>query len=128
MSEYYRMLDEWIAVKTDLERLKKREADLRKKLFDGAFPAPIEGVNTVELSDGSIVKGTYKINRTVDEAALQAVKENLPAEKSARLVIFKPQLSLTEYRKLTDEERKIFDAALIVRPGSVSLEVIRGGN
>lgn len=128
MNLYYKMLDEWITVKTDLERLKKREADLRKKLFDGAFPAPIEGVNTVELSDGSIVKGTYKINRTIDEASLQAVKENLPAEKSARLVTFKPQLSLTEYRKLTDEERKIFDAALIVRPGSVSLEVIRGGN
>lgn len=128
MNLYYKMLDEWIAVKTDLDRLKKREANLRQKLVEGAFPNPIEGVNQVQLDDGTILKATHKINRTVDESCLQAVKEKLPAEKAVNLVTFKPQLSLTQYRKLTDEERKIFDSALIIRPGSTTLEVTRGGN
>lgn len=126
MKTYYELLDEWLQLKAELAAIKKREADLRQMLFEGAFPNPVEGTNTVALEDGTIVKGTYKISRNIDEAALPSVLEQMPEAVRDNLVAYKPSLSVAVYRKLTAEERKTFDQALIIKPGTPTLEVIRG--
>lgn len=126
MDNYFKVLGQWQDTKAELESLKRKEAQLRKLLFEGAFPNPVEGVNTITLVDGTIIKGTHKIARNIDEAALPAVLEKMPEGIRDSLVAYKPSLSTSAYRKLTAEERKIFDQALIVKPGMPTLEVTRG--
>ena len=126
MKTYYELLEEWLQLKAELDAIKKKEADLRKMLFQGAFPNPVEGTNTATLEDGTIVKGTHKISRNIDEAALPAVLEKIPEGIRDSLVAYKPSLATSAYRKLTAEERKTFDQALIIKPGTPTLEVIRG--
>lgn len=126
MQTYYELLDEWLKLKSELDAIKKKEADLRKILFQGAFPNPVEGTNTATLEDGTIVKGTHKITRNIDEAALPAILEQMPEAVRGNLVAYKPSLATSAYRKLTAEERKIFDQALIIKVGTPTLEVTRG--
>lgn len=126
MDNYFKVLGQWQDTKAELESLKRKEAQLRKLLFQGAFPNPVEGVNTITLVDGTIIKGTHKITRNIDEAALPSVLEQMPEAVRDNLVAYKPSLSVAVYRKLTAEERKTFDQALIIKPGTPTLEVIRG--
>lgn len=126
MDNYFKVLGQWQDTKAELESLKRKEAQLRKILFQGAFPNPVEGVNTITLVDGTIIKGTHKITRNIDEAALPAILGQLPEAVRGNLVAYKPSLSVAVYRKLTAEERKTFDQALIIKPGTPTLEVIRG--
>lgn len=124
--EYLEALEEWQSLGPKIKQLQARERELRNLLFEGTFPNPKEGTNTYNLPDGRIIKGTYKLSRSVDEAALPAVLEQLPEGLGDRLVQFKPSLVLSEYRKLPDDQRKIFDQALITKPGSPTLEVTNG--
>lgn len=126
MDNYFKVLGQWQDTKAELESLKRKEAQLRKLLFQGAFPNPVEGVNTITLVDGTIIKGTHKITRNIDEAALPAILEQMPEAVRGNLVAYKPSLSVSAYRKLTTEERKTFDQALIIKVGTPTLEVIRG--
>ena len=126
MDNYFKVLGQWQDTKAELESLKRKEAQLRKLLFQGAFPNPVEGINTITLVDGTIIKGTHKITRNIDEAALPSVLEQMPEAVRDNLVAYKPSLSVAVYRKLTAEERKTFDQALIIKPGTPTLEVIRG--
>lgn len=126
MDNYFKVLGQWQDTKAELESLKRKEAQLREILFQGAFPNPVEGVNTITLVDGTIIKGTHKITRNIDEAALSSILEQMPEAVRDNLVAYKPSLSVAVYRKLTAEERKTFDQALIIKPGTPTLEVIRG--
>lgn len=103
----------------------KFEQDLRKEVGRLWFPTPREGANTVKLEGGWQLKYTYPIERKVDEAALTTLKQTfvegkLPVDK---LVEWKPSLVKDEYNQLTTEEKELFDQCLIVKPGSVSLEL-----
>lgn len=129
-------LFDWYQIQDQLARLKAQEVILRCKLFKHHFPTPKEGTNDLELGpllvaagipdDGRVLKGGHTINRTVDEAALlvlaPAFTENkIPVDK---LIKRKPELAKGEYNKLTKEEKQLFDQALIVKPGTPSLEVV----
>lgn len=102
------------------------ELVLRREVFASLFPSPKEGVNAVELGSGYTLKGTYKLDRKVDEALLPAVREQLaPLGISAdTLVRLKPELVVKVYRTLTEEAQKIFDGALITKPSTPTLEVV----
>jgi len=114
----------WHQVQTELKTLKEIEAVLRKELFEASFPAPHEGVNKLELNNGWLLKGNYKLYRKIDEAALGAVVSKLPEGSKERLVRYNPSLNLKEYKKLVDVHRTIFDEALIIKPGSPSLDIM----
>jgi hypothetical protein len=73
-----------------------------------------------------VLKGGHVINRSVDEAALLVLastfaEKKLPVDK---LIKRKPELVIGEYRKLTKEEQLLFDQALVIKPGTPSLEVV----
>ena len=92
----------------------------------GLFPNPVEGTNKYPLSDGWVLKMTYRIERKIDEAALalnlaRLTENNISADK---LVVKKPELSKRAYNGLTVEEKLIFDECLIIKPGSASLEIV----
>lgn len=118
---YYALLDEWRETVERLDELKSRELDLRKKLFAGAFPAPVEGTQRITLTDGTILKGNMRLNRKIDPEALQKV--DIPEEIKARVVKMKPELDLKNYRTMRDEDREEFDKCLTITPGTPSLEI-----
>ena len=106
------------------------------------FPEPKEGVNTLELGNGYALKLTHKMNYTLSnsdkpkdgntplatDAALDAI-EKLGNEGSfiaKRLVKWKPELSVTEYRLLLDDSpiKKAIDKALKIAPATPSFELV----
>lgn len=125
-------LAEWYRLQSELARIKAAEALLRSKIFKHFFPAPKEGTNNYELSDGTgaVLKGTYVINRDVDPGALDARRKLQNEEgfngtklKLDNLIKWKPEVKIAEYRKLTDEERLQFDQCLIIKPGSPQMKI-----
>jgi len=129
----------WYKVQDELAKLKAQEILLRTKLFKHHFRDPKEGTNSLELDpllvaaglppDGMVLKGTHVINRSVDEASLQVLTPKLDEAKIpvAKLIKRKPELVKSEYNELTDEEKKLFDQVLVVKPGTPSLEVVLPG-
>lgn len=121
MSDYYKMLADWKATAQALQELKEKELTLRKQLFAGAFPSPTEGTQRVTLTDGTILKGEFKLNRKVDMAVLQGLE--LPQRIKDIVIRMKPELDTKMYRTLKAEDREIFDECLTITPGTPSLEI-----
>lgn len=127
-------LNEWYTIHEELAKLKAKESLLRAKIFKGMFQHPEEGTNSVPLSDGWVLKGKYVINRTIDQAALTSLSAvdastNMSALAAAgvsvdSLVRWKPELVLSAYRGLAEQQRMIFDQCLIIKEGSPSLEIV----
>jgi hypothetical protein len=123
-------LERWYKMKQDLAELKTAESLLRKRIYAHYFPAAVEGTNTFNLGDGYDLKATRVVERKVDEgelaaleAAIKAEGSNLPKLPLRKLVRWKPELAKSEYNKLTAEEQKLFDRALIIKDGSPQLEI-----
>lgn len=136
-------LAEWYRLHEELGRIKSAEALLRGRIFKHFFPAPKEGTNNAPLQDGTgaVLKGQHVINRSVDQGALDALRKaqseaierakadgsgapNIPLLKLDELVKYKPEVSITKYRELTEEERHHFDQCLVIKPGSPQLEIV----
>jgi len=126
-------LKEWYALKQQLDEIKNKEIVLRQFIVAGLFPEPIEGTNTHPLNDGTgaVAKATHVINRTVQveplaelEKSLSQPDHNLPKLDLDKLVKWKPEVSIKEYRTLTDEERNLFDQVLVIKPGMPGFEIM----
>jgi hypothetical protein len=99
---------------------------LRKKIFAGFFPAPVEGTNTYNLAAGYVLKASYPIDRKVDNNVFLALKATLviggiPVDS---IVTYEPKLVMSEYRKLTAEQQALMDQCMDVKPGSLSMEIV----
>lgn len=127
-------LTTWYKLKEELARVKGSEAMLRGRIFRYFFPNPTEGAkdNKHPLNDGTgaVLCADHIINRTVDEQQLEGLKEamfapdsNLPQLDLTKLVRWKPELVISEYRKLSEAERHAFDQCLVIKPGSPQLEI-----
>ena len=67
----------WSAALACLPKAKEaieNEMKLRKEVMATFFPEPVEGVNSLELEQGWVLKATYKIDRKIDPAALPDVR------------------------------------------------------
>lgn len=120
-------LNEWYAAQEQLKKLKEREMELRKKIFAFCFPSPVEGTNTYQLAEGFVIKGKYPITRKVQIELYDVVKDRI---REAGVVLedllkWEPSLVLSEYRKLSDEQRQAVDMCLEVKPGSPALEITK---
>lgn len=124
----------WYELNQELSRIKGAEAMLRSRIFKHCFPNPTEGSaeNKYPIPDGTgaIVQGTHVINRTVDEQQLDALREAIAAEGSnlpqldlAKLIKWKPEVVIKEYRALNETERHTFDQCLVIKPGMPALEI-----
>lgn len=119
-------LKTWYNLQVQLADLKHKEMNLRLKLFGTFFKEPHEGTNNVPLDKGWVLQATYPISRSVDVASLATLQ---PVFRDAKLPVkdlirYKPELSVGEYRKLSDEQRKLFDQVLIIKPGTPQLELV----
>lgn len=86
---------------------------------------PREGVNDLVIDPTLTVKVKHVINRTVDPAAVEHVKLELPEPYRSQLFPYKPGLDMTLYRKLTDAQLLIVSDAVVSKPGVPQIEVVR---
>jgi hypothetical protein len=120
-------LYEWFNTQAELARLKSKEALLRSKVFKGFFKDPKEGTNKAPLGDGYELKATHVINRSVQKPVLTTLTETLrtagiPVDD---LIEWKPELKVGAYRKLSEEQLKLFDQCLVIKPGTPALEIVK---
>lgn len=128
-------LGKWFLLKKQLAEVKSAEALLRSRVFKFFFPTPVEGSKdnkyTIPDGTGAVLQATHVINRDIDMGELTAFREEmekegsqLPQLKLDALIKWKPELVKSEYNKLSDNEKKVFDRVLIVKPGSPQLDIV----
>lgn len=124
--EFLAKLATWQQAKTQAEHFTATEKRLREELFSVAFPTPVEGTNNTELPEGWKLKGVLKMNRTLDPALLDTIKEAVRGMgfNPDPLVKYKPELVLKDYKALPDNVRHVFDGALTIKPGMPTIELI----
>lgn len=126
------VLANWYVAAREAQEAKtviEKEQSLRKEVAALFFLDPKEGVNTLELTEGYKLKLTYKIDRKVDEAALDGVKQQLRdlQVNPDPLIVMKPSLDTKVYKGLVlanPEAAKVFEQALTIKPASSTLEIV----
>ena len=119
-------LAKWFKMSAELKKLKVAEMLLRKSLFNVAFPEPKEGTNNFALPDGYILKGKHTLTRNVDPGAFDAMKDKMRENgiNPDIVVVHKPSLVTSEFKKLTEDQHMIFDQCLIIKDGSPALDIV----
>lgn len=124
-------LSEWQSLTQWLSQAKEKEMTLRLKLANhffadklqpnGALP---EGTMNLE-QDGFKIKVVGKMNRTVLEEVRAAAMEEakLTVEEAKDIFKLKAELSISAYKALSEEKKKIIDKAIVVKSGSPTLEI-----
>lgn len=120
-------IERWYILTEQLTPLKEEEMKLRKKIFGTYFPTPKEGINDVPMSDGYVMKGTYKIDRKIVEEALVTCMAEFKEAKLPlkELIVMKPSLSIKAYKDLEPAQQRIFDKALEIKPSAPTLEIVK---
>lgn len=118
--------NEWYTLKQQMETIKEREAELRKKIFSAYFAEAHEGTNKLELQGGYKLNGKRVISRTIDKGAMVSLTPELQAAgiRLDDIVEWKPSLKLSMYRKLSEEQTKLFDQILVIKDGMPGLEIV----
>lgn len=114
-----------------LAEVKNDEMVLRKYIVNRAFPTKQEGVNTLDLGGGYELKAGVKFNYKLDpdnlkvEDALDELAKlgNEGSFIADRLVNWSASLSLTEYRKLEPQYKKIIDKVVTITDAAPTLEI-----
>ncbi len=125
----------WRNAKAALAKATVAEKLARAEMCKLGFPTGLtEGTNTVDLGAGYKLKVVqpynYNLDKTDDckltDAALDEIEKmgNEGAFISERLVKWKPELSVTEYRALDPKYKVVIDRVLTISPGSPQPEFI----
>ncbi len=120
----------WAAINADLARLKAVELEYRRVIIEHIpFTDKAEGSQTVSV-DGALSleldrPWSYTVKATEQEigACLTALHQVNPLA-TVGLLRWKPEISITQYRTLTDEERIIIAPILEVKPGTPALKIV----
>lgn len=103
----------WQQKKEAIETAKTEEMDLRKYIVSRAFPQKQEGMNNKDLGSGYTLKAGVKFNynladNDIVEATLEKLSKlgNAGSAISDRLISWKPNFLLTEYRQLVEDKEK----------------------
>lgn len=123
-------LHEWAGLQAELERIKLKEKELRKKIFCEAFPIPVEGTdNKLSLSAGYVLQGTFRLRRAIDMGQVMPMRDELakigvPIEP---LLNWSVKLNKTNYAILSPEARSLFDNIITTTEGSPRLQILAPG-
>ena len=121
------LLMNWQKATTDLLLAKEHEMNMRKHIVGRLFPNAKEGTNNFDLGNGykltAVVKFNYKFENNDKVQNMIMELERIGSDVSARLVKWKPEPSVTEYRKLTGQHKAIADAAIVITDAAPSLEI-----
>ena len=123
---------EWDKAKKELARLKVLESDLRQLIINSDFKNhKLDGTENVELGKGYKLKAVFKTNYSFPDkdkldVVLAAIEKAGPDGEyvAERLVKYKPELSVSEYKKLDEVYKKLIDTVIITKPTSPTLELV----
>jgi hypothetical protein len=123
---------EWSKSRIALMSAKDKEMFLRNEVIKECFRNhKEEGTENVDLGAGYKLKAVFKQSYTfpdklkVDEALSKIEALGAEGEYIAeRLVKYKPELSISEYKKLDKQYRDIIDTVIVTKPAYPSLELI----
>lgn len=118
-------LEEWYKLKVQLDSLKLKELTLRKAIHEFYFPDAEEGTSSIDIGGGFVLKAVTKYNYRIDEGALEAVKPKLEDLGVAPPVRYKIELDTKPYRALKGEAEEVFGEALIIKPGTPTLSIVK---
>ena len=130
------MIFAWEAGVKALAAAKDAEAALRKEVLAEAFAfdpeALREGTENFELGNGYKLKAVFKISRNLNneneavDKVLSKIEKTGPegAFIAERLVKWKPELSVSEYKKLPEKFKKLFDEVVTSKEAMPSLEMV----
>lgn len=105
----------------------KGQLDDAEAALVAAVPCELEGSLTTE-SDYYRITTVGKLNRTLDAGKLEALRAVIPAAIYDRVIRFKPDLSLRDYKYLENNEPAYFAAfaeAVTTKPAKTSVKVER---
>jgi len=119
----------WRNAKQTLDAAKENEMQMRKNLTNLLFPNPVKGTQRFNLGNGYSIKLVHKLNYKLDKDRVEQALDKIEAQGpkgeliAERLVKFTPELSQTEYKLLSEIDKKIIDEVLTVEPGAPTLEL-----
>ena len=126
----------WEQAVKALAAAKDTEAALRKEVLAEAFAfdpeALREGTENFELGNGYKLKAFFKISRNLNNENEAVDKVLSKIEKTGsegafvaeRLVKWKPELSVSEYKKLPEKFKKMIDEVVTSKELTPSLELV----
>ena len=126
----------WEQAVKALAAAKDAEAALRKEVLAEAFAfdpeALREGTENFELGNGYKLKAVFKISRNLNNENEAVDKVLSKIEKAGaegqfiaeRLVKWKPELSVSEYKKLPEKFKKMIDEVVTSKEATPSLELV----
>lgn len=123
----------WSDLKEQMNRLKAQELEMRNEIIKRFFSRDLdkEGTINYELGRGWKLKAefkkTYGFTTTEDlNAALDKLEDQSPEFKLLveRLVGWSPKLSVSEYKKLPDDFRKIIDEVIVIKPSQPTVTLV----
>lgn len=121
------LVAEWSAADLALAAAKVNEIILREQVVKALFADAPTGTNNHELPTGQTLSCVKKLNYKLDTDAtinaLDTLSVTIGIELAKRLVKWKPELSVSEYKKMSDASRAIIDVALTITPATPSLEL-----
>lgn len=116
----------WNEAKKTLDAAKAVEMEMRKAIVAANFDAESVGTQNAELGNGWKLKAVVKLNYNVssDVEAVERVLDTLEDWQADRLMSWKPTLSVSEYKKLSDADRLAVDKVITTSFASPTLELV----
>lgn len=116
------LLASHMEAKAHLDSWKAKEKALRIQVIDELFPSAGEGTHTI-LENGLKIKCAIKMNYKFDLEELSIWEEQFTDEEK-RCVRRNPTLDLTEYRRLSENDKMMIDECVTVTPGLPALTIV----
>jgi hypothetical protein len=130
----------WQKAKYAIETAKAAEMEIRKYIVKREFPQAKEGMNNKDLGNGYQLKAGVKFNYNLaDNDTVESTLDKLTAMGPSgsaiaeRLVSWKPNFLLTEYRQLQEDKEKgsqfaitalsVISEMLTITEGAPTLEI-----
>lgn len=136
---FYAALDNWFQANEKAAAAIAAEKKAREEFAAAYFGNATEGTNTIELGFGKQLKVECRINRTIDKAQLEALKafaadeaDQAPDAIALRkqvaalleeLIRYKPDLSITAFKALNEDQKKIVGDLVTEKLGSYGVEI-----
>lgn len=120
-------LQRWYQKQAQLKSLRAHEHLERRALSDYYFHNPVEGTNRFDIGGGFDLKLQHGYHYKVSEEDLDQVKASdikrlkLPWDD---LFVYKPEVKLSVYRKLSDEQKAFVDGILDIKESSPQLSIV----
>jgi hypothetical protein len=127
------LIAKWEQCKLQIESLKKLEIEFRNEILKQEFQFDENkcesGTKNLDLDNGFKLKAVFKTTQTLDQVKVLQVYDVIKTMHEGefilkRLLKWKADLSLTEYKKLPVDIKNVFDDCLTVKSSQPSLEIV----